>query len=129
MTWFQCDPDFLLGEDEGGEVKCPSPKVHIANALGGIEDHFAQVQGALWITGRKRWHLISYHPTIPKVVRTMERDEAYIEALDFALANFVQSLQDARAKLLDMGATPAPCLDREFSSSLMMKVEDPWAVA
>lgn len=58
-----CSPDGLIGEDAGIEVKCPNPRQHIRNIKSnGFDDYLAQVQGNMWITGRKRWYLVSFCP-------------------------------------------------------------------
>jgi len=116
-----CSPDFLEGDDSGGEVKVPSAKNHIANLLNGTEDHFAQVQGNMWIAERKKWNLISYHSTLPKLIVPITRDDAYLLALDKAMTRFLGELAAARQRLLDLGAVPAKGLDAAFRSGLAMK--------
>lgn len=113
-----CSPDRLIGDDGGMEIKCPSAKVHVANMLGMADEHFAQVQGCLWITGRKWWDLVSYHPTLPSVVVRIERDEDYIEALDKAMTEFLAKMRVARAKLIEQGAEPATELAPSFVATL-----------
>lgn len=113
-----CSPDRLVGEDGGLEIKCPGAKGHVANVLGMTDDHNAQVQGCLWITGRAWWDLVSYHPDIPPVVVRIERDEDYIRDLNAAMSEFLARLQSARAKLIAHGAVPATELDMGFMASL-----------
>ncbi len=63
-------PDGLIGKDSGTEVKCPKSTTHfkylnIANQdnLKKIcADYYWQIQGLLYITGRKSWYFISYDP-------------------------------------------------------------------
>lgn len=82
-----CSPDGLIGRDEGFEAKCPfSSAVHVETLECGMpSDHTAQVQGCMWITGRKRWHFASYDPRMPAHLRlfhqVIERDEDYIDTL------------------------------------------------
>lgn len=118
-----CSPDRLVGDDGGLEIKCPSAKVHIANLLDATDEHYAQAQGNLWITGRKWWDLLSYHPTIPPTIVRIERDEEYIAALAAAMKDFVARLLLAREKLTVRGCTPAAALDPEFVAAL--NVEEP----
>lgn len=113
-----CSPDRLVGEDGGMEIKCPSAKGHVANVLGMGDEYFAQVQGNLWITGRKWWDLVSFHPSIPSVIVRIERDEAYIAALDAAVSEFLVRLVDARARLVEHGAQPATELSPDFAATL-----------
>ena len=83
-------PDFLEGEDEGGEIKSPeSSEVHLETLLHGLpREHIEQIQGGLWVTGRKRWKFISYHPDFPPELRlymqVVERDEEFIAKLEAA---------------------------------------------
>ena len=89
-------PDFLLGEDCGGEVKCPlSTDNHLAVMLS-MEvpaKYFAQVQGGMWVTGRKRWWFISYDPRQRPENRlvqfVVERDQEYIERLSTRVEQFI----------------------------------------
>jgi len=63
-------PDGLIGKDSGIEVKCPKSTMHfkylnVANQedLKNIcADYYWQIQGVLYITGRKNWYFISYDP-------------------------------------------------------------------
>jgi len=63
-------PDGLIGKDSGIEVKCPKSTTHfkylnVANQedLKNVcADYYWQIQGVLYITGRKSWYFISYDP-------------------------------------------------------------------
>lgn len=63
-------PDGLIGKDSGTEVKCPKSTTHfkylnIANQeelKATCPDYYWQIQGLLYITGRKNWYFISYDP-------------------------------------------------------------------
>lgn len=85
-------PDFLT-DDAGGEIKSPyNPMNHMAAILSGMpEEHVAQVQGGMWVTGRRRWHFISYDPRMPEELRlytqVIERDDVYIAKLAEACAS------------------------------------------
>jgi predicted phage-related endonuclease len=84
-------PDGLVGMDGGIEIKCPISKtVHLARFRNGMEeDHMPQVQGAMWVTGRKWWDFISYDPR-PKgpyehlrlYRQRVMRDQAFIDHLE-----------------------------------------------
>lgn len=113
-----CSPDRLVGDDGGMEIKCPAAKGHVANVLDMGDEYFAQVQGSLWITGRKWWDLVSFHPTIPSVIVRIERDEAYIADLEAAMSEFLNRMQAAREALIAHGAEPATELAPEFAASL-----------
>lgn len=92
---FGCSADGLIGEDGGSEYKCfLAPEklraFHIDNDASGI---FDQVQGCMWITGRKFWHIGLYCPALAPVGRQLwwqefKRDENYIEQLEQDLWDF-----------------------------------------
>lgn len=113
-----CSPDRLIGDDGGLEIKCPGAKGHVANMLNMTEDHCAQVQGCMWITGRAWWDLVSFHPEIPSVCVRIERDAEYIAALGTAMTEFLARLSLARVKLIELGAQPATKLDPAFEASI-----------
>jgi hypothetical protein len=96
-------PDALVGEDGGLEIKCPAIHTHIGYMLDPdslVAEYKHQVQGNLYLTGRKWWDLVSYHPDLPAVVRTIHPDAAYHAALDAALAVFIEDLEQAK-KILE----------------------------
>ena len=92
---FGASADGLIGEDGGSEYKCflAPEKLRsfwIDNDASGI---FDQVQGCMWITGRKFWHIGMYCPDLAPVGRQLwwrefRRDEAYIEQLEQDLWGF-----------------------------------------
>lgn len=83
-------PDFLVDADGGGEVKSPeSSEVHLATLLNGLPpEHVEQIQGGLWVTGRKWWDFVSYHPDFPPHLRLyverIPRDDDFISKLETA---------------------------------------------
>ncbi len=102
-------PDGLVGVNGGLEVKCPSGGVHLRFLLDGAvpSEHIPQVQGNLWVTGRKWWDYESYHPQMPSDVIRVERDEAYIEQLACAVDSFLAKMLFERATLLVKGFRPS----------------------
>ena len=96
-----CSPDGLLGEDGGIEVKCPSPHVHLGYLLGGVvpKEYLAQVHGSLYVTGRAYWTFLSYNRNFPPLVVRVERDEAWIAALDAALKQFLADFDTLHTRL------------------------------
>lgn len=88
-------PDSLIGEDGGLEIKTRLPRLQLelleANEL--PNEHKAQVQGALWITGRKWWDFVSYCPKLKPFKTRVFRDEPYIAALKIAVAEFNAELK------------------------------------
>lgn len=80
-------PDFLVGTDGGGEIKCPeSTEVHLQTWRDGVpEEHLPQIQAGMMCTGRSWWDFVSFHPDFPGpfrlYVQRIARDDVYIERL------------------------------------------------
>jgi hypothetical protein len=58
-----------------------------------ISEFIDQVQGCMWITGRRYWHFALYCPALAPLGtelywRRVERDETYIEELEIDLLQF-----------------------------------------
>lgn len=93
-----CSPDGLIGKDAGYESKCPkNSAVHLATIRDGMpEEHKAQVQGCMWVTGRDRWHFVSFDPRMPEHLRLyhqiIERDEDFIKHLEKEVCNFLEDV-------------------------------------
>lgn len=102
--WTGTSPDGLIGEDGLIEIKCVIPSTHIATILKGKMQtcYNPQVQGQLWVTGRKWCDWISYCPDITKrpyySVRVLQ-DEEYIKELAVKVTMFVEDLKRMIEKL------------------------------
>jgi hypothetical protein len=85
-----CSPDSLIGEEGGLEIKTKLPHLLIETILADKfpPEHKAQVQGTLWVTGRKWWDLAIYWPGIPLFIKRVERDDGYIANLAGAVTAF-----------------------------------------
>jgi post-segregation antitoxin (ccd killing protein) len=65
-----CTPDGLIDKDSGIETKCPDSKTHLyylehlnlENFKKECTKYYWQIQGSMYITGRKLWYFISYDP-------------------------------------------------------------------
>lgn len=103
-------PDGLIGEDGGLEIKCPHQSaVHIETIQSGMpSEHMAQVQGAMWITGRKWWDFVSYDPRMPEhlqlYVQRIERDDKYIADLEAKVTQFLKEVENTIRQLNEMAA-------------------------
>ena len=92
-------PDRLIGEDGGMEIKVPAAGNHVAYMIGAKNDAYRwQIQGGLWITGRKWWDFLSYHPTMKPAIVRFERDEEYIAKLEAAAQVFLAQYREAQEK-------------------------------
>lgn len=92
---FGASADGLIGDDGGAEYKClVSPESLMPVLLeDDIAEYINQIQGCMWITGRKWWHYGLYCPALEPVkldLHWMEikRDDDYIEALEKDLIEF-----------------------------------------
>ena len=67
------------------------------------EEHAAQVQGCMWLTGRKYWDFVSYDPRMPEPLRLyvqrIERDDAYIAELESEVVKFLAEVAERVAKI------------------------------
>lgn len=106
--WVGCSPDGLVGDDGGLELKCPTGPVHVANMLNMQETYRLQVQGSLWITGRRWWDLMSFHPDMPSAVVRFERDEECIAKIEAAVGKFLAELHWARGVIVERGWCDRP---------------------
>ena len=90
---FGCSPDGLVADDTGTptkglEIKCPAPTTQ-AGYLRNSEDL------------RKKYFpqdLFSYHPEMPHVLITVERDDSYIEKLEVELAKAIDIINKEMEK-------------------------------
>ena len=95
-----CSPDRLIGEDGLLEVKCLNAQNHVAALLGYKDDeHFAQCQGQMMVTGRSWCDLKFYNPAMPSVTFRADRDPDYIRILKDALWVFVARLDEDTQRL------------------------------
>jgi len=87
-------PDGLIGEDGGLEIKCPKETTHISYLVKGElpSIYKPQVQGSMWITGRKWWDFMSYHPDLPPLIIRIPRDEEYISKMEDGITRFSKEM-------------------------------------
>lgn len=92
---FGCSPDGLVGEEGGIEIKCPLMATHVGYLLGGKlpTDYIQQVQGSMFVTGRKWWDFVSYYPNMKPFIVRVQRDEVLINALRLALDMLSKDLE------------------------------------
>lgn len=114
---YGASPDGLIGDDGLVEFKNPaSPAVHLANFFddvslyaprrerwtvdvsagaitGFLRDHWVQVQGQLFVTGRSWCDLVSNFSRLPMVVVRVHRNETFLGLLEAALSEFCTELE------------------------------------
>lgn len=83
-------PDSLIETNGLLEIKTKLPHLHLEVLLSGEmpPEHKAQVQGQLWISGRDYCDFVSYWPGLPIFIKRIEREQAYIDTLAQAVADF-----------------------------------------
>ena len=98
-------PDRFVGEDGLLEVKCPAEHTHVAYLLTRSVDaeYYPQVQGQLWVTGRKWLDVLSYHPEMPIALVRVERDDGYIKTLSAGVSDFSVALEAKAVELRERG--------------------------
>jgi len=93
--------DGLVDDDGTLEFKCPKcPEIHLQRWIDGVpEEYIAQIQGGLWVSGRKWCDFVSYDPDTAErfklLIIRVYRDEEYIANLEkecLILENEVQLL-------------------------------------
>jgi len=94
-TEFGCSPDGLIGEDGGFETKDAAPHIQIDRLENGWSkaQYLQQVQGSLYVTGRKWWDLQSYSRGIKPVVIRFEGDDDFIKKLAIEIRLFNNELK------------------------------------
>lgn len=98
-------PDGLVGRDGLLEIKCPNTATHIQTLLANEmpKKHYPQVQGQMWVTGRKWCDFMSYDPRLDEknavFITRVERDEDYIKLLSDSVASFIHEVDKLLEKL------------------------------
>lgn len=94
---FGASADGLIGDDAGSEYKCLVSPEGLRDVLleNDITKYIDQIQGCMWITGRRRWHYAMYCPALQPIGkdlywRVVERDDDYIEAMESDLIDFMR---------------------------------------
>lgn len=87
-------PDAFVGENGLLEIKTKKPEFLIKCISDNKfpEEHEAQCQGGLWITGREWIDIMVYWPKLPPFIRRAYRDENYIKRLSNEVAIFNDKL-------------------------------------
>jgi hypothetical protein len=87
-------PDGFVGNDELLEIKCPSASTHLEYLRNNClpAKYIPQVQGQLWITGKRKAHFVSYHPDLKPLIICVERDEVFIDRLQSEVIKAVDKI-------------------------------------
>lgn len=110
---FGYSADGLVGDDGLIEIKCPANCQKIGDIWSDPDnaaaEYIDQIQGGMWITGRQWCDFIMYCPWLEPVGKELfrqriERDEAYIEALESDLMTFRAMVDEFEARLRSQAA-------------------------
>lgn len=100
-------PDGYVGDDGLVEIKCPwNGGNHLQTLLEGVvynDDYIYQMQGYMWITGRKWCDFVTYDPAMEEgldiaIVR-VERDEEIIEGIKMVIDAVIEKIKELQTKL------------------------------
>lgn len=99
-----CSPDRLIGEDGLLEIKCPKPQTQMEYLVTGKVDkeHWPQLQGQLYISGRKFVDIMAFNPELPRCILTVERDVEFIACLEKQLKEFNAFIDQVVDKISEM---------------------------
>lgn len=102
---FGASPDGLVGAEGLVEFKTHLPKILLPMLLDGEfpDEHMAQVQGQLWVTGREWVDLCAFYPGLPMFKVRTYRDEAFISELEARLGRFDALVSDTVARIQSYG--------------------------
>jgi exodeoxyribonuclease (lambda-induced) len=110
-------PDSLVDPDSGLELKCPLHKTQVKYLLNADEltnEYRAQCHGAMLITKRKHWHLMSYAVGLPPVLIEFVVDD-YTLKLAEAMERF-RNTYNAMAERLGAMGDPVAAVREPFVS-------------
>lgn len=90
-------PDGLM-PGSGLEIKCPQAKTHVSylRKMAIPSAYIAQVQGCIWLCEREAWDFLSYHPDMPPMLVTVQRDSRFIATLE----SLVNEINEKKAEIL-----------------------------
>lgn len=108
---FGYSSDGLVGDDGIIEIKCPSSSRKIVETWinADLSEYIDQIQGGLWLTGRKWCDFIMYCPWLEPVgkelfIRRVHRDDDYIAELESDLLAFEQMVERFRKQITEQPA-------------------------
>lgn len=97
---FGYSTDGLVDDDGLIEIKCPNSARKLVEMweTGDLSEYEHQIQGGMWITGRKWCDFIMYAPQLEPVgknlyIKRIERDDDFIETMEKQLWDFARRVQ------------------------------------
>ena len=103
---FGYSTDGFVDDDGLIEIKCPNSARKIIEIWENcdLSEYEHQIQGGMWITGRKWCDFIMYAPQLEPIgrhlfVKRIERDDNFIEKMETQLWDFAKRVQGACGQL------------------------------
>lgn len=103
---FAYSSDGLVGDDGLIEIKAPidSAKILTMWRTGDVSEYIHQIQGGLWLTGRRWLDFIMYVPELESVgkamfIKRIQRDDEFIDQMALDLARFAGMVEANEAML------------------------------
>lgn len=97
---FGYSTDGLVDDDGLIEIKCPIDSIKIETMMrtGDVSEYIHQMQGGMWLTGRKWCDFIMYVPDLESVgndlyVKRIMRDDAFIDSMVEKLFEFSKLIE------------------------------------
>lgn len=107
---FGASADGFIDKDGGLEIKCLVDPGRIRNVIlsDDISEFMDQIQGGMWITGRKWWQFALFCPALEKVglqlyTKRVDRDDDYINEMELDLLEFERVVSKYEQTLRDRG--------------------------
>lgn len=105
---FGASADGLIEPEGGSEYKCLVDPARMRQVIveQDLSDFMDQMQGGMWITGRKWWHYGLYCPDLKEagkdlILHHVARDDDYIAELEADVLAFDRYVEHCKAKILD----------------------------
>jgi len=107
---FGASADGFIDKDGGLEIKCLVDPGRIRNVIlsDDISEFMDQIQGGMWLTGRKWWQFALFCPALEKIglqlyTKRVERDDNYINEMELDLLEFERVVSKYEQTLRDRG--------------------------
>jgi len=104
---FGASADGLIAPEGGSEYKCLVDPARMRQVIveQDLSEFMDQMQGGMWITGRKWWHYGLYCPDLKEagkdlILHHVARDDEYIAALEADVVAFDRYVEYCKAKIL-----------------------------
>lgn len=93
--WVGASPDGLVNDDGLIEIKSPAYNTFIDYLLSGQvpSEYTYQIQGQLFVTGRKWTDFVAYHPMLPIIIIRVYPDPVIIEQIKAVLETAISEAQ------------------------------------